>query len=121
MLMDYYEKGLYNHILASQNHADGMMCYFVPLSMGGKNITAPLLMILPAVLVRAWKTMLKYNESIYFKGADGSLYVNLFIPSVLNWHQKALSLNRKAAFPNDDHISFTINTKKPVIIGYPHP
>lgn len=32
--MDFYERALYNHILASQNHADGMMCYFVPLRMG---------------------------------------------------------------------------------------
>jgi hypothetical protein len=33
-LMDYYERALNNHILSSQNHSDGMMCYFVPLRMG---------------------------------------------------------------------------------------
>ncbi|HET9435050.1 MAG TPA: beta-L-arabinofuranosidase domain-containing protein, partial [Chitinophagaceae bacterium] len=32
-LMDYYERALYNHILASQNPENGMMTYFVPLRM----------------------------------------------------------------------------------------
>ena len=34
--MDFYERALYNHILASQNPENGMMCYFVPLRMGAK-------------------------------------------------------------------------------------
>ena len=32
---DYYDRALHNHILASQNPVDGMMCYFLPLSRGG--------------------------------------------------------------------------------------
>ena len=31
---DYYERALYNHILASQNPETGMMCYYVPLRSG---------------------------------------------------------------------------------------
>ena len=33
---DYYERALYNHILASQNPYNGMMCYFLPLAGGSK-------------------------------------------------------------------------------------
>ena len=33
---DYYERALYNHILASQNPDDGMVCYFVPLKAGAR-------------------------------------------------------------------------------------
>lgn len=32
---DYYERALFNHILASQND-EGMMCYFMPMRMGAK-------------------------------------------------------------------------------------
>lgn len=32
--LDFYEKALYNHILASQHPETGMTCYFVPLAMG---------------------------------------------------------------------------------------
>ena len=31
---DYYERALYNHILASQNPETGMMCYYVPAPLG---------------------------------------------------------------------------------------
>ena len=33
---DYYERALYNHILASQNPEDGMTCYYVPLRTGSR-------------------------------------------------------------------------------------
>jgi len=44
-LMDYYEKALYNHILSSQNHETGMMCYFVPFENGDKENTSATLSI----------------------------------------------------------------------------
>lgn len=33
---DYYERALYNQILASQNPDDGMVCYFAPLASGSR-------------------------------------------------------------------------------------
>lgn len=33
---DYYEKALYNHILASQNPETGMTTYYLPLVAGSK-------------------------------------------------------------------------------------
>jgi DUF1680 family protein len=33
---DYYERALYNHILASQDPETGMMCYFLPLGSNAK-------------------------------------------------------------------------------------
>ena len=35
---DYYERALYNHILASQNPETGMMCYYVPLRPGSRKV-----------------------------------------------------------------------------------
>ncbi|QEM14342.1 glycoside hydrolase family 127 protein [Mucilaginibacter rubeus] len=117
MLMDYYEKALYNHILASQNHSDGMMCYFVPLRMGGTKHYSTPFDDFTCCVGSGMENHVKYNESIYFRGADGSLYVNLFIPSVLNWASKGLSVKQESSFPNDDHIAFTVNTKKPLTMA----
>ena len=36
--MDYYERTLYNHILASINPENGMTCYYVPLVTGAEKI-----------------------------------------------------------------------------------
>jgi len=56
----------------------------------------------------------KYNESIYFRGSDGSLYVNLFIPSVLKWKNKGVTVTQQTTLPSNDEVNFTIATEKPV-------
>jgi DUF1680 family protein len=116
-LMDYYEKALYNHILASQNHQSGMMCYFVPLRMGGKKEYSDPFNTFTCCVGSGMENHVKYNESIYFRGDDGSLYVNLFIPSVLKWSEKGLSIKQESNLPVNDKISFTVSTLKPVTLA----
>ena len=112
-LMDYYEKGLYNHILASQNHETGMVCYFVPLRMGGKKSYSTPFDDFTCCVGSGMENHVKYNESIYFHGADGSVYINLFIPSVLNWKQKGLSIKQEGNLPSADQMAYAINLTKP--------
>ena len=112
--MDYYEKALYNHILASQNHETGMMCYFVPLRMGGKKDYSSPFDSFTCCVGSGMENHVKYNESIYFRGADGSLYVNLFIPSVLNWKEKGLSIKQESNLPESDKTTLMVTTVKPV-------
>ena len=115
MLMDYYEKALYNHILASQNHETGMMCYFVPLRMGGKKEYSDRFDTFTCCVGSGMENHVKYNESIYSRGADGSIYVNLFIPSVLNYADKGITLTQETSLPDNDKTSFTIGVPKPVM------
>lgn len=113
-LMNYYEKALYNHILASQNHEDGMMCYFVPLRMGGKKEYSTPFTTFTCCVGSGMENHVKYNESIYFEGSDGSLYVNLFIPSVLNWKNKGVTLKQQTTLPSNDNNTFILTAAKPV-------
>ncbi len=112
-LMDYYERGLYNHILASQNEHTGMMCYFVPLRMGGKKEFSDEYNTFTCCVGSGMENHVKYGESIYYKGADGSLYVNLFIPSVLNWKEKGIQLTQQTILPSNNEVSYTFALKKP--------
>ncbi|GGE71236.1 hypothetical protein EV200_1137 [Pedobacter psychrotolerans] len=111
-LFDYYEKALYNHILASQNHDDGMMCYFVPLRMGGKKEYSDQFNTFTCCVGTGMENHVKYNESIYSRGDDGSLYVNLFIPSVLNWKERGLTLTQQTALPQGDQTTLTLKLTK---------
>jgi len=107
-LMDYYEKALYNHILASQNHEDGMMCYFVPLRMGTRKEYSDPYNTFTCCVGSGMENHVKYGESIYYQGRDGSLYVNLFIPSRLNWKEKNLRVEMQTRLPDDDKVVLTI-------------
>ncbi|RNI31616.1 glycoside hydrolase family 127 protein [Rufibacter latericius] len=123
-LMDYYEKALYNHILASQNHADGMMTYFVPLRMGGRKFYSTPFDDFTCCVGSGMENHVKYGESIYFRGEDGSLFVNLFIPSELDWKEKGVKVKQETELPAKDHTTLTIATAKtttfPLRIRRPH-
>ncbi len=112
-LMDYYEKGLYNHILASQNHHTGMVTYFVSLRMGGKKEYSNEFHSFTCCVGTGMENHVKYGENIYYRGKDGSLYVNLFIPSVLNWKEKGITVKQESQLPAKDVTTFTITAAKP--------
>ncbi len=101
-LADYYERALYNHILASQNPVDGMVCYFVPLRMGTHKKFSDQFSTFTCCVGSGMENHVKYAESIYYRSDDGGLYVNLFIPSELNWKSKGVRISQETGFPDDD-------------------
>lgn len=112
-LGDYYERALFNHILASQNPEDGMMCYFVPLRMGTKKQFSDSLNTFTCCVGSGMENHGKYGEAIYYDGADGSLYVNLFVPSSLDWKANKLRLVQETSFPEGDAVQLKIQGNAP--------
>jgi hypothetical protein len=106
---DYYEKALYNHILAAQNPATGMVCYFSPLSTSpySKNFSTPFDDFWCCVGT-GWENHAKYAEHIYFHDSAG-IYINLYIPSVLQCEEIGFTLTQQSKYPDNDTIDFTIN------------
>jgi DUF1680 family protein len=109
---DYYERALYNHILASQSKDNGMMCYFMPMRMGSKKEFSTPYESFWCCVGSGIENHVKYGENIYYRGADESLYVNLFIPSELNWKEKNVMITQQTNFPESDTIRFLIHPKK---------
>lgn len=110
---DYYERALYNHILASQSPDDGMVCYYVPLKAGSKKVYSKPFDDFWCCVGTGMENHAKYGEAIYFQNHD-TLFVNLFIPSVLNWRAKELSLTQETRYPESEKISFTVKARRPV-------
>ncbi|HET6254019.1 MAG TPA: beta-L-arabinofuranosidase domain-containing protein [Puia sp.] len=111
-LMDYYERALYNHILASQDHRDGMMCYFVPLRMGGHKEYSDSFNTFTCCVGSGMENHVKYGEGIYSRGADGSLYVNLFISSRLDWKERGVRIEQRSGIPVNDRIVLKVKTMR---------
>ena len=97
---DYYERALYNHILASQNPQTGMLCYFIPLQSGSRKYYSGPLDSFWCCTGTGVENQAKYGDSIYFHG-DGDLYVNLFIASELNWKDMGLRLRQETKYPDE--------------------
>ncbi len=110
---DYYERALYNHILASQNPETGMMCYYVPLRSGSrKNYNGPLDSFWCCTGTGV-ENHAKYGDSIYFHDSGNSLYVNLFIASELNWKAKGLKLRQETRYPDQNHTRLVFACDQP--------
>ncbi|MBN2269237.1 MAG: glycoside hydrolase family 127 protein [Sedimentisphaerales bacterium] len=110
---DYYERALYNHILASQDPNEGMMIYFCPLKSGHfKTYNTPFDSFW-CCTGTGMESHVKYGDSIYFHD-DETLYVNLFIPSVLNFRQKDLVLTQKTRYPLNGNIRLSLDPRRPV-------
>jgi len=95
---DFYERALYNHILASQEPAEGMFTYFMSLQPGFfKTYSTPTDSFWCCVGT-GMENHTKYGEAIYFHGKD-DLYVNLFIPSRVSWREKGMVLEQRTDYP----------------------
>jgi DUF1680 family protein len=54
----------------------------------------------------------RFGEGIYFH-RDDTLWVNLYIPSVLDWRETGITLRQTTESPFDESIEFTVETKQP--------
>jgi DUF1680 family protein len=111
-LGDYYERALYNHILASQNPESGMMCYFVPLRMGTKKTFSDEFDTFTCCVGSGMENHSKYSEGIYYQDGTGVVYVNLFIPSTVRLDQKGTMLVQETRFPEDSKVLLKVKGKQ---------
>ena len=114
--MDFYERALYNDILASQDPEQGMFVYLMSLKPGHfKTYSTPENSFWCCVGT-GMENHAKYGDTIYFHG-DGSLYVNLFIPSELSWPEKNLIVRQETKFPESGTTRLNFKTDAPVQIA----
>ncbi|MGC8829202.1 MAG: beta-L-arabinofuranosidase domain-containing protein [Verrucomicrobiia bacterium] len=119
---DFYERALFNHILSTQ-HPDGRVIYNLTLKPGHFKVYQPLYDGFTCCMGTGMENHIKYGEAIYFHDND-SIYVNLFIPSVVKWSKRGVVLKQESAFPYSDQIKFTVECSQPqdltLKIRHPH-
>lgn len=110
-LMDYYERSLYNHILASVAENNPANTYHVPLRPGAiKQFGNPNMTGFTCCNGTAIESNTKLQNAIYFRSKDDkALYVNLFVPSTLDWTERKVSIAQTTNFPKEDETKLTIN------------
>jgi DUF1680 family protein len=111
-LFDYYERIQLNHRIGTIHPESGHTQYYLSLTPG------------------AWKTFSteddsfwcctgtgveeysKLNDSIYWHD-DRGVFVNLFIPSELNWSEKGLRLRQDTSFPERQSTKLRVEVDAP--------
>ncbi|MFT2010867.1 glycoside hydrolase family 127 protein [Pontibacter sp. 13R65] len=109
--LDYYERGLYNHILSSQHPTKGGFVYFTPMRPRHYRVYSNTQEDFWCCVGSGLENHGKYGELIYAHTFH-DLYVNLFIPSTLEWKEKGLTLQQKTSFPFKESSQLQLKLKK---------
>jgi DUF1680 family protein len=109
---DYFERALYNGILASQDPESGMMTYFQSTRPGYVRLYHTPFDSFWCCTGTGMENHARYGENIYARNAD-SLFVNLFIPSTLDWRERGITLTQQTRFPDSDHTRLVFRCKEP--------
>jgi DUF1680 family protein len=109
---DYHERVLFNAILGTQNPADGMMLYYVPMQSGWWKMFSPTDHGYWCCDGTGIESFAKLGDSLYFHD-ETSLYVNLFAASTLDWRARGLKLVQTTRFPDEGATRLTFHTASP--------
>jgi len=109
---DYYERTLYNGILASQDPDSGMVTYFQGARPGYMKLYHTPEHSFWCCTGTGMENHVKYRDSIYFHD-DRALYVNLFVPSSVTWREKGAVLRQVTTFPDSPTTTLHWTLRRP--------
>ena len=107
--VEYYERNLLNHRLGTIEPETGHTTYFLSMAPAAWKTLGTEDQTFWCCNGTALEEFAKLQNSIYFHD-DDSLYVNLFIPSELNWKSRGVRLRQETHFPQEPRTSLTILT-----------
>jgi DUF1680 family protein len=113
--MDFYERGLYNHILASQEPGRGMFVYLMPLEAGRFKTYSTTDDSFWCCVGTGMENHAQYGEAVFAHGVD-DLYVNLLIGAEVEWKAKGVTVRQETAFPDEDGTRLTWQAREPVAL-----
>jgi DUF1680 family protein len=111
-LGDYYERTFYNGILGVQHPADGDKLYYLPLAGGYWKLFGTPLNNFWCCTGSMAESFAKLGDSIYFHD-DAGVYVNLFVPSELDWTERGVRLALDTRFPEEETLRLSVRAARP--------
>lgn len=107
-LVDYYERALFNHILSSQHPETGGLVYFTSMRPRHYRVYSVAENAFWCCVGSGIENSGRYSEFIYAHSND-ELFINLFIPSTLDWNETGLKLTQDTYFPSSPRTTLTID------------
>lgn len=109
--LDYYERATYNHILSSQHPETGGLVYFTPMRSGHYRTYSQVDTSMWCCVGSGIENHSKYGELIYAHAGE-ELFVNMFIPSKLDWQQQATTVEIDTLFPDQNQVTLNVSPKQ---------
>jgi hypothetical protein len=103
---DYYERLIYNVRYGTQDR-NGMLMYYVSMKPGEYKTFGTPLDSFWCCTGTGSEEYTKLNDSIYWHD-EKTVFVNLYIPSRLEWKERGLKLRMETKFPAEERVTLTV-------------
>jgi DUF1680 family protein len=113
-LMDFYERALYNHVLAAHDPERGMFVYYTALQPGAYRVYSDPFDSMWCCVGTGLEAPGKYGQMIYTRAPDNrTLDVNLFIASELRWTERGVTVRQTTGFPDEPSTTLALTCAHP--------
>jgi hypothetical protein len=111
-LADFHERALFNHILGSMDPEDGRTCYMVPVGRGVQHEYQDMFESFTCCVGSGMESHALHGDGVYFEEAD-RLFVNLYLPSVVEWSEAGARLTVDTDFPLGESARIRLELRQP--------
>ncbi len=120
---DFFERGLVNHILGSQDPATGMMTYYMSMRPGHfKTFNTPWDSCW-CCMSTGMENHAKYSRGVYYHNGD-TLWINVFMATELHWKNKGMKVRQTTRFPDENNVRVEFTCRQPtqatIKLRHPH-
>lgn len=113
--MDYYERLMFNHRLGTIDPETGTTVYYLPVGGGYSKIFAPPFDSFWCCNGTGAEEFAKLTDTIYYRDAN-SIFVNLYISSVVEWPEKGIRLSQQTSFPEEPGTTLVVSAERPAAV-----
>ena len=106
--VDYYERVLLNHIAGNFDPEKGMSCYYTSMRPGQYRVYADPYGCFWCCVGTGLQAPAKLARMAYAHHQD-TLFVNMFLPTTIEWKERDFALEQQTAYPDNDATSLVIS------------
>ncbi len=107
-LFDFYERAHLNHTMAAQDRRTGGFTYMTPLlTAAERGYSTSDDDAFWCCVGSGMEAHAKHGESIFWEGADGTFFVNLYIPADADWAARGAAVGLDTRYPYDGTATLT--------------
>ncbi len=110
--MDYFERALFNHLLASHHPETGMYKYKGFLDMPARKGFSSLTNSFWCCVGSGMEIHTDYGKDIYYSFGE-QLYVNIFASTELDWLDQGVTVTQESNFPFEGNSSLSFSLQRP--------
>jgi len=110
---EFHERALFNHILASQDPADGTVTYMLPVGRGVQHEYQRKFEDFTCCVGTGMESHALHGAGIYYYKGSDEFWISLYAPSTARWDSAGVEFEMKTDFPIGPSASVKVQTKTP--------